>query len=127
MRRVITERFNKKVREIFGEKPEVMRFLMNHERKNVLIENLAAEINKLENSLVKTKVDSLNMVIDDFTVMFCRAALDTKETETRSYVESMRLEREAQAQKELHDELERDYEQSNSTGVEHLDPNTNGV
>lgn len=123
MRKFILEHYEAKIRKLFGNKPEVCKFLLSHERKSVLIENLNTELNKLEFSTIRLDSKLLQSVVDDFTLMFARAAILNKEQEIMSYNEKMLQEREYQAQQDLTKELEKTCDES-TTFVDSFDSDT---
>lgn len=106
MKKLISDRFDQKINELFSERPEIKRFILNHDRKQVCIENLNRELWKLENTSVRTNINSLTLAIDSFAEMFARAALLSKEQELMSKTEQIRQEREFAETKRLQEELE---------------------
>lgn len=120
MRKFISDQFETKIKELFSDKPEVCRFLLNHERRGLVIENLNTEIGKLEYIQIRLDLALLKSVINDFIVMFARAAIKKAEQDLLTYSERMRQEREYQAQQDLTKELEKTCEQS-TTVIDSLD------
>jgi hypothetical protein len=76
----ITKLFYKKIDEIFKENHELIKFFKNHERKDLLIENLTAKIRQ-EEILGKYSFTRKNIedIVHDFTVMFCETCIKHKQ------------------------------------------------
>lgn len=63
---------------------EIKRFLINHERRNILEDNLMREI-KMSYHIIKDAY-AIKKCIKQFSAMFCKAALDLKEKELKTKV-----------------------------------------
>jgi len=68
----IKQLFNKNIEEIFKDKDELQKFFKNHERKDLLLNNLTAKIRE-EEILGKYSFTRKNIedIVKDFTIMFC--------------------------------------------------------
>jgi hypothetical protein len=60
--------------------PEIKKFLLNHERRNILFESLEKEIKRGELTYPISST-SFDRIVKDMTIQFCRAALSVKEKE----------------------------------------------
>jgi hypothetical protein len=76
----VKQLFLKNIDEIFKGKDELQRFFKNHERKDLLIENLTAKIRE-EEILGKYSFTRKNIedIVHDFTVMFCETCIKHKQ------------------------------------------------
>lgn len=112
MKKFITKAFDEKLTNLFSSKPEVLNFLINHERKHISIGNLEREINKLENTHIRLDLKKLTMIVRDFANMFAHAALINKEQSIMSSAEKYRQVKEYDEQQQLQAELEKTYNES---------------
>lgn len=82
MRHRIERVFQETIKRTF-ENSEIRDFLLNHERRNILIDSLEKEIKKGDQFY---PIDSIafNAIVRDMTKQFCRAALSVKEKEVIS-------------------------------------------
>ena len=66
--------------EIFKGRHDIINWLKNHERKELLISNLTKEINQI--SLLRPHLineNEIKSLSKEFTIMFAKAAISTKE------------------------------------------------
>ena len=119
----ITSRVDETISAYCKGKWDVKRYLINHYKKPLLLNNLAREINKLENAPLRMDKQRLDMLIDDFTKMFIKAALISKEQELMSSAEQDRVSREQQSIVDYQKELDRSVDES-PAGVEQFNPKT---
>lgn len=83
MKDIIEKIFNFEINNMFP-KREVRNFLINHERKNIFLENTEREIKLAQHKLKKKDLQPL---IKDLIRMFAKAALAKKEDEISSKIE----------------------------------------
>lgn len=77
--------FNTAIDKALKSKPEIHRFIYNHERKNMVIENLKKEIKVTEwkaAHLLNSQV--INQIIEDVAKQFMERALEHKKQELMS-------------------------------------------
>lgn len=75
----IEEYVDKHIENIFPSKHDVITWLKNHERKNLLINNLTREMKNIVNETkVSLNENDINKLTFDFTKMFAEAAIDEK-------------------------------------------------
>ena len=83
----VETKFNQFIHQTFLAKPHIQKFLLNHERKKVAIENLCEQIRLAELGLPgKMRMNQKKYVslIHGIARMFCDAALTAKEHEIMS-------------------------------------------
>lgn len=98
--------FDNRLREVFKTKPDVLKFLLNHERKKVCLENLCEQIllvDAKKNGLLKAP--QYRQLIDSIADVFASVALNAKQNELMSAAEKRRLEAEASREKTLDEEI----------------------
>lgn len=97
--------------EKFKTIPEVLSFLKNHERKKVCIDNLCAEIIRMNGRKLLIELETFKEVVDTTAGMFARQCLKYAEQQSISSNEKIRRRTESDrikdAQEVLH-ELEKD-------------------
>ena len=87
----ITLEFNAALTRIFGEKPEVLSYLLNHERKNICIERLCEQAFIAERKMRgQFTTSGMLKIVDAGARIFAKAALDTAEVQAMSHAEKMR-------------------------------------
>lgn len=71
--------------------PDKINFLLNHERKNLLIDNLVREIRaaQLKTKLIFDK-ETMQGIVRDFCNMFCKSALVYKHDQLKSDIQRTR-------------------------------------
>ena len=85
MNKPLIERyFRSYIMETFLLKSDIRNFLLNHERKELFINNMLREIKQIESKPLTFHGTDLKQVVTDMTRMFCFAALRTKEEEVRA-------------------------------------------
>lgn len=79
LKKIITEEFDLQLTTLLKDKPEVLKFILNHERKHLCITNLVREILHAENKIAKliTK-ETIQSISKDFAIMFAKAAIKLK-------------------------------------------------
>ena len=120
MRDLVNKLFEKNIKQTFNSKPLVESFLLNHEKRPLLIDNLLREIDKLENSVIKTSRDHIETVVKSFTLVFAEAALMSKEQSLLSQNEKSRITKEREIDQQILAELEK-YDAESEARVEQLD------
>jgi len=85
--------FNSFILQLFKDKPEILRFLLNHERKQQVLVHVCQQISIAENSNIRTRFDAAkhNFLIFECVKMFCNAALMHAEQGLLSHAERSRL------------------------------------
>lgn len=85
--------FDDKIRSAFKTRPDLKKFFLKHERKQLCLENLCGEI-KLAEALLARKFDGekYRNMIEQVAVMFCRGAIGQKEKDIASRAEQRRRE-----------------------------------
>lgn len=92
MRSEIAVIFNAKIADTFKDKREVLNFLMNHERKNLCLDNLCAQIAECERRALRIGFDAktYEWTINDVAVMFCKQALRKAAEDSMTQAERVR-------------------------------------
>lgn len=106
MRRHVERRFNRWLMWKFGQKVDVTKFLLNHERKQKCIDNVCDQITEYEIRYPhKANTQSIAKLIDAAAGMFARAALNNAEQRARSVLanqlEADRIRQKADREKEI--------------------------
>jgi hypothetical protein len=96
----VKTKFDLRLEEKFKTKPDVLKFLKNHERKNIVLNRLCEEIVKCERFCVTFNVNKYLMVINSVADMFASNALNYIEQQMLSDAEKNRLIKKADAIKE---------------------------
>ena len=76
------------------QKEEIRSFLINHERKELVLGNLCEQIVKCERGNIVFNATKYHQVIDDVTKLFCETALECMAQELMSKSERIRIESE---------------------------------
>lgn len=79
MRELTEQLFRKNLSIMFKNKPDLIKFFERHERKDLLIANLAKELWGLTIEYPGTKKEHIEEIVSDFTRSFCRNALKYEE------------------------------------------------
>lgn len=99
MNQIVRRVFDEHLKTVFASKPDILRFLLNHERKNLCLERLAKEIRMAELSQKvggsAFNISKLRACIETTANIFALAALEAKKKELLSLMELKRLEDEA--------------------------------
>jgi hypothetical protein len=93
-------RFDKAIKDKFSHKPEVMNYLLKHERKLICIENLADQIIRAEKYSIAIKLSTYDTIIKDVSMMFCKAAIEHIEQQHYSAAKVAQIQRAADHLKE---------------------------
>jgi hypothetical protein len=70
--------FKERIEEIFKDKDELKRFLINHERFHLVCNNLVDEVREMEKRNLKLDVHGLRKVVHGVADLFMKAALEQK-------------------------------------------------
>lgn len=97
---IIESEMDAEIKRIFAPKPDVMRFILNHPRKKICIENLTGQINKEEIKGVKFSKDHLKAWGASFARNFSELAIKQKEEELLTENKRQQLYHEAELTKE---------------------------
>lgn len=89
--------FDESVDTLFSEKPHLVPFFKDHERKNVVLNNLCEQILIIENRNLHFNAEAHRTLIKDVALLFCKAALKLVEEQHLSPAERSRREREGRA------------------------------
>lgn len=101
-REIIENSFNKEVSRIFETKPQIKDMILNHERKSICIENIAAEVRKTEwSDTYKFRKDQIEDLGREYAKTFSKLALQHAEEKLLSAAERDRREREAREMAEM--------------------------
>ena len=99
MNKIIRQLFDDRIKSVFKIDPNIQRFLLNHERKNLCLERLAREIRTAELARPKNctvfNIAKLRLCVATTADLFARAALENRKKELMSIMEMKRLEEEA--------------------------------
>lgn len=88
----IEQAFNDHLVLMFNEKPAVLKFIQNHERKTLCLENLMVAIDGVEaNSPVILKKEHVLTLAQEYAHMFAKAALDYEEQQQMHYLEKKKI------------------------------------
>lgn len=96
MREQIAKIFDDRIRSVFKSKPELVRFFLNHERKNLALDNLVKEMRKAQYMVGAVLRDdekgrrNYREMVEHTADLFCRAAIGTKEKDIMSAAEKRR-------------------------------------
>ncbi len=98
MREQILKEFDSFILQTFKLKPEVRRYLIDHERKNICIDNLCREIQTIERRKLRIIFDlqAYKRTVRDVAKMFCEACLLHAEEKALTSNERSRRIREGQ-------------------------------
>jgi len=79
LKKIITEEFDLQLTTLLKDNPEVLQFILNHERKHLCIANLVREILHAENKVARliTK-ETIQTISKDFAIMFAKTAIRLK-------------------------------------------------
>ncbi len=89
MKQLIREIFDMWLVKTFFKKPLVLNYLLNHERRHLVIDNLCFEISGIESMRVGKKFNKakLIMLVEDIARMFASHAVEHKEQQLLSKAE----------------------------------------
>lgn len=104
---IVKKAFDEHLIYLFNSKPEVLKFVRNHERKNLCIENLINEIELMETKQpALLKKDHLELLGAEYARMFADAALKHEHEQQMNYLEKQQKIDEANIIKETLDMFE---------------------
>lgn len=76
--------FKERIQEVFKEKNEIQKFLISHERFDLVCNNLIDEIREMESRGLKLDVHKLRTIISGVCDVFMKAALEQKKQQMMS-------------------------------------------
>ena len=101
-RALLASEFDKEITSMFKEKTEIRNFLLNHERKDLCINNLVTEVRKSEiNSAFKMNKEHVITIAKEYAKTFSSAALKYAEEQAVSSLERERRIRKAEEAEEV--------------------------
>jgi len=114
MRAVVEKRFDAWIDWKFKKKlPEVCRWLKSHERKNICVDRICGEVEKMELSFLNASPEKnakrLALLVDNAAKVFCNAAIDYHDTKMLSRNEIARRSKEYDREKEALDLAEENF------------------
>ena len=91
----VEDSFDKELSRLFADKPEVLSFLKNHDRKSLLFDNLKSEIitTELKNATLINQ-DQLKFIGKEFAKTFSSLALEAHKKKVMTKGELAAIERE---------------------------------
>lgn len=102
LRNMVSEAFDNEIKRLYATRQPVKEFLLNHERKNLCIENLCKEIRVAEMShAVNIKRETIDMLAQNFATSFARIALKHAEEKAMTQLQKDVAIRKADEEKEL--------------------------
>lgn len=107
LRQIIADIFDDKLKDTFKDKPNILKFLLEHERKNLCLDNLMKEI-KIAEEIVNISKSHLKMLVNDFAIIFAKSAIQHKEQQLLSDAEKARQVKQHEEQEEYKEMLESD-------------------
>lgn len=117
----VEARFNAEITKKLGSKPEVLGFILNHERKPRFIETLCMEITRLQlGSPGLATAKNVWYLIDSLSIMFAKMALESKEQEMLSSAEKQRRHAKANELKEAEGLIAELEDEATTTTVKHF-------
>lgn len=118
LRLEIQKHFDEFINETFKTNTAIRDFILNHERKNICIDNLTMHLKKIE--LTRPNYvgpGEVRLLAKDYARMFSRAALDHKEEQLLSEAERNRKISEADYFKNLEEQYGPDGTSENSIQI----------
>jgi len=101
--------FDQELKDTLFTKPEVLKFIIDHERKGLCLDNLHTQIRLAEFTTFPRK-ETIFQLIKDFARTFAKVALDQKEQDLLSAAEKKRLESKAHYLKDAETTFLKDME-----------------
>lgn len=95
---IIKQRFKTIVEETFVGKPDVIKYLLNHERKDLFLYNMCKHLAPVDAGLTRVTLtrSKIDEIVKDMTLFFCKIAIDQVE---KTLIE--RIKKEAEHAKEM--------------------------
>lgn len=103
--------FDKFLEETFTPKPEILKFVLNHERKNVVINNLCEQILRIERYNINFDAHKYTFVIRSIAKSFATVCLEHHRQQSLSSLEKIRIRNESeniQRAQEIMETIERE-------------------
>lgn len=101
MRTHVEKRFDGYLKHKLGKKPDILRFVLNHERKHVCIDNICNQIQIMErkpNMMANTK--RVAYIIDNMADFFAKVAIEQRIQYMKSDIEKKQITAQADRIKE---------------------------
>lgn len=119
LHQLVARIFDQTINERFKAKPNVRDFLIRHERKEVVLNNICQQIRMCELSSIRTKFDAekLLWVVTEMAVFFAKTALDHKQEQMLSKAEVNRRVSDADKFKQLQEQFDKDQEEALSAKI----------
>ena len=90
LRSEIETEFDSFITTEFADKPEEKKFLLRHERRNLVIRNLCKQVTQVFDRGLDPDRETFKVMIADCSRLFCRAALQEFEWRQASQAEKVR-------------------------------------
>lgn len=103
--------FDKFLEETFLTKPEILKFVLNHERKDIVINNLCDQIIRLERYNINFNAEKYRFIIRSMAKTFATVCLEHHRQQSLSSLEKIRIRNESeniQRAQEIMDTIERE-------------------
>jgi len=101
-RDLIATTFDNEVKSLFSDNETLRRFVLDHERKNLCIDNISKEIRIAElGSVVDIKTSHVEFVAKEYAKTFSKMALKQAEEKSVSQMERSRRVKEAQDKEDI--------------------------
>jgi hypothetical protein len=117
---IITNAFDDEIKRIFSQKSEIMHWLLKHERKPVLINNLLKEVFNIETSRAVTLTrEKIEMISKEFALSFARASILQQEHQLLTELQKSEMTRKKEESDNMLAEIEKAleiYDRSESIG-----------
>lgn len=111
---LIERAFDERVCAMFQEKPEIKKFILNHERKKLCIENLRNAVRDMEFSKGTTLKNShITLLGKEYAVTFSRLSLQYLEQDKMHYLDKQRK----QEEQKIVDEIVSCFSETDSSRV----------
>lgn len=103
MRENIVKEFDAELSRVFREKPDILKFLLKHERKEVCIVNLCGQVANIERRSYSITFDITlyKSVVHSVARMFAEACLLNAQSKTTSSIEKIRQQTEVDKEKQV--------------------------
>jgi len=118
MNEMIKHRFNGWINWKFVSKPEIARFLVDHERAHLCINNICSQLETIILKRPNTTLKTMAEIIDSTAKMFCQAAMQEREEYLMTRAGRIKLQDEAGKIDDLEaeqKELKKEFDPTNTT------------
>jgi hypothetical protein len=91
MKEDVTRRFDEELKKVFGPtQPEILKFLLTHERRDLCIRNICREISKANGLALRVSLTNYDKLIRDLARFFAKTAIQHIEEQLLSHGEKVR-------------------------------------